>query len=226
MEHDRWVRERLTRGWIYGPTKSIQKKTHPYLVPWAKLSEEAKDLDRDAVRAIPALLARARYQVYRVGEKEPGYEILARAIHEEYVRERREKGDTPETNPSMVSWDELPEILKESNRSQAEDIRVKLKAIGCDIVRTTDRDAQLFRLSAAEVEKMAKMEHDRWVRERLARGWTYGTTKSVKKKTSPYLVPWDWLTKEVKDIDRNAVRAIPALLAKVGFQVYRVGEKQ
>jgi len=154
------------------------------------------------------------------------YEILARAIHEDYVRSEREKGHTPETNPAMVPWEELPETLKESNRSATEYIRVKLKAIGCDIAITTDWDAQPFKLSSEEVELLAEMEHDRWVRERLARGWIYGPTKSIQKKTHPYLVPWAKLSEEAKDLDRDAVRAIPALLARARYQVYRVGEKQ
>jgi hypothetical protein len=154
------------------------------------------------------------------------YEILAHAIHEEYVRHEREKGHTPETNLSMVPWDELPESLKESNRSQAEGIRVKLEAIGCDIAITTGWSAQLVEFSPEEVELMAKIEHDRWVKDRLAAGWRYGRIRDPERKTSPYLVPWIQLLEEVRDIDRNAVRAIPALLAKVRFQVYRVGEKQ
>ena len=36
------------------------------------------------------------------------YEIMARAIHEDYVRIEREKGFTSETNPVLVSWQELP----------------------------------------------------------------------------------------------------------------------
>jgi len=154
------------------------------------------------------------------------YEILAHAIHEEYVRHEREKGHTPETNPSMVPWDELPESLKESNRSQAEGIRVKLEASGCDIAITTGWSAQLVEFSPEEVELMAKIEHDRWVKDLLAAGWRYGSIRDLERKTSPYLVPWVQLPAEVKDIDRNAVRAIPALLAKVRFQVYRVGKER
>jgi len=154
------------------------------------------------------------------------YEILARAIHEEYVRHEREKGHTPETNPSMVPWDELPESLKESNRKQAEGIRSKLEAIGCDIAITTDWSPQLVEFSPEEVELMAEMEHDRWVRDRLAAGWRYDRIKNLERKTSPYLVPWDQLSEEVKDMDRNTVRAIPALLVKVRFQVYRVRKEQ
>jgi len=149
------------------------------------------------------------------------YEILARAIHADYVRNEREKGFTPETNPSMVPWEELPETLKESNRGQAEHIRVKLEAIGCDIATTTDWDVPLFQFSPEEVELMAEMEHERFVEERLRQGFTYGSTKDLEKKIIPTLVPWDQLPDEEKNKDRDSVRSLSAFLARARFQIYR-----
>ncbi len=150
-------------------------------------------------------------------------EILARAIHEEYTREQDKKGFTPQTNPSMVSWDELPENLKESNRYHADHISVKLKAIGCDITQMTDWDAELFVFSNEEIEFMAKMEHDRWVAERTHEGWSYAPgTKDLNKKTSPYMVPWEKLSEDIREIDRNLIRGLPSFLAKAGFIIYRL----
>ncbi|MEA2602821.1 MAG: hypothetical protein QOF89_3813 [Acidobacteriota bacterium] len=53
-------------------------------------------------------------------------EILARAIHEEYVRDQMQKGESRATDRSLVPWKHLAENLKESNRSQAEHIGSKL----------------------------------------------------------------------------------------------------
>jgi hypothetical protein len=58
-------------------------------------------------------------------------EIIARAMHEEYVRKQVDDGQTPQTNPSMVAWEQLPESLREPNRRQADYVPVKLQAIGC-----------------------------------------------------------------------------------------------
>lgn len=149
------------------------------------------------------------------------YEILARAIHEDYVRNEKAKGLSPKENPSMVPWDELPEHLKESDRGQVEHIRIKLEAIGCDVAITTDWDAQLLEFSPEEVELMAEMEHERFVKERLNAGWKPGPTRDLENKTSPALVPWSELPEEEKGKDRDSVRGIPAFLAKARFQVYR-----
>ena len=151
------------------------------------------------------------------------HEVIARATHEDYVLEQKKIGQTPRTNPSMVSWDELPEGLKESNRRQADHIGIKLKAIGCGIASLTDWDAKLFEFKPEEVEQMARMEHERWNEERRLEGWTYAPEpKDLNRKTTPYLVPWNELSEDIKEYDRNTIRGLPAFLARAGFQIYRM----
>jgi len=154
------------------------------------------------------------------------HEILARAIHDDYVRHQRELGETPETNPSMVDWDSLPEDLKESNRHQAGHIEMKLKAINCGIQPLTDWESASFEFLPEEVEQLAEMEHRRWCEERRQQGWSYAPgPKNIKKKTTPYLVPWEELSEEIKEYDRNMVRGLPSFLAQAGFQIYRKTKK-
>ena len=150
------------------------------------------------------------------------HEILARAIHEEYLNAQFEKGETLESNPSLVSWDELPETLKDSNRRQADFLGVKLGVIGCYIIPMTDWNAEPIEFNSEEIEKMAKMEHEDWVEERQKDGWKYTPgPKDIKKKKISSLIPWEELSEEEKEKDRNPVRNIPGFLAKAGFQIYR-----
>jgi hypothetical protein len=101
------------------------------------------------------------------------HEILARAVHEEYVRHQDQLGQTPQTNPLMVPWDSLPESKRESNRRQVDHIGTKLEAIGCGITSLTDWDAASFQFAPDETELMARMEHERWCEELRRDGWTY-----------------------------------------------------
>jgi hypothetical protein len=149
-------------------------------------------------------------------------EALARAIHENYVSDRRREGQSVETNPAMVDWEQLPDSLKESNREQATDISRKLETIGCDIAPMTDWDAERPAFTADEIELLARMEHDRWRKEREAAGWRLAAARSESRKESPYLVPYEDLPEDIKEIDRASVRALPAFLAEVDFAVVRV----
>jgi hypothetical protein len=147
-------------------------------------------------------------------------ESLARAIHEDYVREQRKIGQSPGTNPSLVSWEDLPETLKESNRSQADHIGTKLKAVGCAIEVAADWREAPVTFSDAEIELMAMMEHDRWVRERRRGGWRSGP-KDVNNRKTPYLVPWEELSEDLKERDRFFIRGLPGFLAGAGFRIFR-----
>jgi hypothetical protein len=146
-------------------------------------------------------------------------ESLARAIHEAYRRTRA--AEPLDSDLAMRSWDGLPDSLKESNRRQALDMEQKLRSIGYDVGRSTGAPAEPVRLSGDEVEALARMEHGRWNVERLASGWKPGETKDVAARISPYLVAWSDLPEPIRGYDREAVRRIPELLARVGLVARR-----
>lgn len=146
-------------------------------------------------------------------------ELLARAIHERFRKEHKET--KAEDDLAMRPWDDLQEDLKESNRRQADHIPTKLKAIGCEYSPVVDERVALIEFTEDEIEGMAEMEHDGWNSERLLQDWSLGP-RDHANKTSPYLVAWEELPDEIRDYDRNAVRAIPALLARCNFTIYRL----
>jgi hypothetical protein len=53
--------------------------------------------------------------------------------------------------------------------------------------------------------------------ERRKAGWRPGP-RDVLGRTTPYLVPWEQLSEEVRDKDRLFIRGLPRLLASVGLQ--------
>jgi len=67
IEHERWIMERRTEGYVYGPERNDEKKIHNCLLNWEELSEEVKGWDISAVEAIPKkLLAPLGYEIYRL----------------------------------------------------------------------------------------------------------------------------------------------------------------
>lgn len=149
-------------------------------------------------------------------------EEIARAAHDAYVASCTARGETPETNSSLVPWDRLRDDLKDDNRAQAADIGRKLAAINCAVVPTSGRDRQFtFDEEAGEVERLAKMEHERWVERRQAQGWSYARERDDDRKLHPDLVHWDDLPEDRRARDRVAVREIPDQLSRVGLAIVR-----
>jgi len=144
---------------------------------------------------------------------------LARAIHHGYLQACTDRGDSPQDNKSMRPWAELPEHLRHSNFAQASHLGTKLARIHCVIVPESGPVPD-FTFTADEIQLLAEMEHERWVRERLARGYAYGPDRDDRHH--PDLVAWEHLSDRARDMDREAVRQIPAILGQAGFQILRL----
>lgn len=94
---------------------------------------------------------------------------------------------------------------------------------GCDLAPISSDESSRFEFAPEEVELLARLEHERFVEERLRDGWSYSPgPKDVDRKTSPYLAPYDQLPEEVREMNRISVRELPMLLTTAGLQIYRI----
>ena len=64
-EHERWMQSKLDDGWTYAPKTDKAKKLHNCLVAWKDLPEDEKEKDRDPMRGIPVILAKAGYAIVK-----------------------------------------------------------------------------------------------------------------------------------------------------------------
>lgn len=69
------------------------------------------------------------------------------------------------------------------------------------------------------VEKMAKNVHEVWAKARIEQGWTYGQVRNEEAKKHPCLVPYNELSEEEKDYDRNTSIGTLKLIMKLGFKI-------
>ena len=156
-------------------------------------------------------------------------ELFAQARHAGYVRNEQALGHTRESNPALAPWEELHENWKESNRRFADGIGATLEAAGCVLVPLAMRDdgTPAFEFTPEELESLARREHDRWMADLEADGWRFTPgEKDVDRKLHPLLVPWEQLTEEDREKDRDAIRELPAMIELTGFRVQRPNEDQ
>jgi hypothetical protein len=56
--HEVWARQRMAEGWRWGPERNDTRKEHPSLIPYERLSEQEKELDRQtAMETLKVILA-------------------------------------------------------------------------------------------------------------------------------------------------------------------------
>lgn len=145
-------------------------------------------------------------------------------IHE-YYREKKRRDGQPMEAELDVPWERLPYDLRESNCQQADHMDVKLRAIGVTATPVSEdapEAGEAFTFTAAEVELLAGMEHARWNADRLLAGWRpspRGGKKDLVRRLTPYLVPYEELSEDIKEYDRDAVRNIAKLASAYGLRL-------
>ena len=172
------------------------------------------DVDAESLDVFAALMPQLRELSPRPLLRD--VELLAIAIHARY--NEKQLLDHPERPLAFPDFSSLPDDLKYSNLRQAQGIYDKLELIGCEL-RPKGKRGAIRAFTDEQVEMLAEHEHEQWMAERIARGWTLGE-RDMKNKRSPYLVPYGELSEEIKDYDRDAVRNIPALCDRIGMAIY------
>jgi hypothetical protein len=148
--HNVWWKGKKAAERSCGPTKSEEKKTHPWMVEYEALPEQAKEANRTNVQTIPKKLAAAGYVMTPARSNEPALQFpgndlekLAEYEHELWMEARLAAGyklgvpseADPKRNEYIVPWDEVPEGIKQADRDLIQGIPVILAEAGYAIVK-------------------------------------------------------------------------------------------
>jgi hypothetical protein len=147
-------------------------------------------------------------------------DTLARTIHNAYLQAQLDRGDTRESNPSLIPWSELPAHKKKANQHAAAHTDVKLRCSGCVAVDASDPGIEIdFPTDTGNLDVLAQLEHRRWMADKQLSGYSYGAQRDEDRMLHPDLIPWEQLTEADKDKDRDNIRQIPELLKLQGQKI-------
>lgn len=151
----------------------------------------------------------------------PTLEVLARAIHDAYLRAALEDGLMLRSQPALCPWRDLPEHLKEANRAQARGYAAHLATVGYEIVPASGDLRERVSLPRSQLERLARAEHQRWVEHKLSQGYRYGDSRveDGERRLHPSLVPWEALPEEIRELDRQPLRRMSETLASADLRV-------
>lgn len=68
-------------------------------------------------------------------------------------------------------------------------------------------------------ELIAKNVHEIWADARMAEGWKHGKERNDVQRTHPCLIPYEELSEEEKNYDRNTAMGTLKLIHKLGFEI-------
>jgi len=68
LEHATWMAAKIAAGFVCGKPTPEEPKRNEYLVAWDQLDENTKKIDRNMIKGIPQILARAGYAIKKIHE--------------------------------------------------------------------------------------------------------------------------------------------------------------
>jgi hypothetical protein len=142
-------------------------------------------------------------------------DAVAIALHAHYLDAAARLGAGSPV--ALAAWDGLPENLRDANRAAAEHAPILFAAAG---LRLAEAGTPAV-LEEAEVELLARVEHRRWMADRIERGWRFGETRDNARLLHPSLVAFEVLSAADQEKDRAQVRAMAEVLGREGFSVVR-----
>jgi voltage-gated potassium channel Kch len=174
------------------------------------------------IRLFPLLPRTCTAELVRRGS----IERIAEALHEAY-REGVRATESRRAPELLAPWEDLSDGLREDSRQRADQISTLLRDAGLRFAPLDDWDAPPVSLSGELVERIASLEHARWVAQRTREGWRVGAQRDSARKINPFLVDW----KELPEIERERMRAemnaLPAQLARIAeLTLVRVSSRE
>ena len=136
-------------------------------------------------------------------EEMDGLENLAQALHGNYCEKLTSRGyqygkpsnEANKISDSLLPYDQLPEGLKGQNIDSAHKLPAKLAEVGYAILPAREGTPPV-EFPPEVLERLAELEHDRWLRMKLRDGWRFGALRVNEQKIHPAILPWRDITPE------------------------------
>lgn len=144
---------------------------------------------------------------------------MAIAVHERYLEDNATSA--PADHPAMVPWDDLDRGRRAQNRDQVRENVERMRAAGYEVIPAEGvaADHIVEHLPDDVVDRLARIEHDRWAEKKRAQGYRFGeqTVDVGDDRRHPNLVSWQDLDEAVRDKDRYPIRDFPRVLRIGGW---------
>lgn len=199
----------------------------PILVRESTLSEFSKRYGRGNAQdsATPFLVAFGQFQQIAepqiLLEGELDYTAaLCHVAYEAFIQ----NGESPDSGRAMDraargGWEQLGETFRHANRAVADHAAIKLWDGGYRPAAKGEKGRHDAQFNPELIEALSRVEHARWMADRLLDGWKPGLMRNDRARIHISLVPWDSLSAKDQDKDRLMV----GLATKITRWIYRNG---
>ena len=197
------------------PIKVLLPRTTALIHIFGDIREEMKLMDIELMNMDHQLCNKKTIVDDRKSE-----DFIAQHIHYEWAKNKAAK-DNLRIGSMRDEWDDLKDAQKDSNRLPARHLNIKLRYVHAKFTDQADgEDWDIESLNEDNWDRIARMEHNRWMAEKYLTGYVYiddVPDKTLKKvlnqtlKCHSDLVPFDQLSKDIQDYDKFTFHMAPVI---------------
>ena len=244
--HDNWAKDKMEKGFKYGPKVDASRKEHHLLLPYSMLPE-SENSNRDVITSTLNFVLDMGFHVRPVdngrpddaaGSRWPGITAVLSA-----VRLSLSPAKPPRSNGPL-----LPPVLRET-QSESNVTGGGSGGSGDGGRRGMGRSYSQPGAASNTVDRMREIAsnyhpkpintsgvkldgrtgelkdlisenmHDAWAKGLMDKGWVYGESQIVGKKQHPNMVPFVFLTDDDKTYNRDMAMTSLKALEILGWEV-------
>lgn len=157
-------------------------------------------------------------------------EEIAKRLHEHFCKLKEVYYKNKYDVIFRMSWEELPDNVKDRIRDSARRMPKKFAEINCSYIpfygednKPEDHPSIVKEFDCNDIQKLAEIEHKTWITELINNGWRYGECIERDKKLTPNVVPWDYSDRDVRRAVRDYIIDIPKIMLDNGIFIYKLG---
>ncbi|GAA2100193.1 hypothetical protein GCM10009841_14660 [Microlunatus panaciterrae] len=144
------------------------------------------------------------------------WERAARIVHELYLLKFATPPDPKQQ--AHVSWDRLSPFLRGSNIRLVTNTLASAERLGRTWGAAAGESEEDLDFSPEEVEQLARLEHESWMRYYLDSGWRQAAVRDDSRRRHTALLPWEELDDKNRSRARDNVMDTVAILRGLGYR--------
>lgn len=152
----------------------------------------------------------------------PTIDTIALKFHDHYIEHQKSSNTESDSNPFLTEWDLLPEERKDSYRNKVRTLEIFMNSFGFKISTKSAIKNKTIQFTNVECQKLAEIEHSRWLADRILAGWRYQEGNRINNlKKNPLLVEWSKLSERSKNSNIKQIQDIPEILSSCNLIIER-----
>ncbi len=154
------------------------------------------------------------------------HNLFCKDLHDNKYKYGPVTDEKRKIHSSLKPFEQLNENEKEQNRLAVRDIPAKLACAGYVMIPARSNEMPFeFPEDRQDLERLAELEHERWLHAKLEAGWHHEEKTDKSRKVHEAMLPWADLPDSQKEKDRALVRCIPKILAGAGYTVAKLHDR-